>query len=339
MAKESNTWIFKTGAWILCGSAVAGPMEAQGPLGNSFDKVMEKLESLGGSWEKAEEKLQTEAIDYALTKAGLTKEDLDIFLGGDLLNQIIITNATAKYLETPFLGLYNACATMAEAMALGALIIDAGHGENLGVAASSHNATSERQYRNPTELGAQRPQTAQWTVTGAGAMILSNKQGIGKITAATIGKVKDLKVKDPDQMGAAMAPAVFDSLKEHFKNTNTQPQDYDLILTGDLGKHGHKILTTLFQDQGFTLDSQLQDSGMWIYSDSQDSHSGGSGAGCSASVWSGYLLQEMAKGKYKHILLAGSGALLSPCSLQQGNSIPSISHVVEVVREDNTNGN
>lgn len=339
MASNTNTWRFKTGAWILAGSAVAGPMEAKGPLGDSFDKVMDKLESVGGSWEKAEEKLQTHAVDYALNKAGLNKEDLDFLLGGDLLNQIIITNATAKYLAVPFLGLYNACATMAEAMALGALIIDAGHSNNLGVVASSHNATSERQYRNPTELGAQRPQTAQWTVTAAGAMVLSTKKGIGKITAATIGKVKDLNVKDPDQMGAAMAPAVFDSLKEHFKNTNTQPQNYDLILTGDLGKHGHKILETLFQDEGFTLDCQLQDSGMWIYADSQDSHSGGSGAGCSASVWSGHLLQQIQKGKYKRILLAGSGALLSPCSLQQGNSIPSISHVVEVVKEENSNGN
>ncbi len=334
MSEAKNTWHFSQGAYIAGGGSVAGPMEAQGPLGDSFDQVAEKLKPIDGSWEKAEGQMQIEAMNFAMSKSGVHKDDLDFMLGGDLLDQITVTNFTAKSLGVPFLGLYNACATFAEALALGSMLIDSQHADTLAVITSSHNATSERQYRNPTELGAQRPQTAQWTVTGAGAMILNNKGGVAKITAATIGKVSDLGVKDPDQMGAAMAPAVFDTLKEHLKNTNTAPDDYDLILSGDLGYHGHKILDTLFQGEGFTVGPQLQDSGIWIYDNSQDSHSGGSGAGCSSSVWSGYLLQEIKKGKYKHVLLAGSGALLSPCSLQQGNSIPSISHVVELVKED-----
>ncbi len=327
---NKNTWIFNTPPYILNGGSVGGPLEQEGPLGDSYDMIKEKLRPLEGSWEKAEGKMQIEALGYAMEKSGLKAQNLDFLLGGDLLDQITVTNFTAKTMGIPFLGLYNACATMAEAIILGALLVDSGRADNLAVVSSSHNATAERQYRNPLELGAQRPQTAQWTVTGAGAMIISNTVGIAAITGATIGKVKDLEVKDPNQMGAAMAPAVFDSLKEHFKNTATKPDDYDLILSGDLGCHGHKILLALFQGEGFGDITHLQDAGVWIYDDSQDTHCGGSGAGCSASVWSGYLLREIMKGKYKRILLAGSGALLSPCSLQQGNTIPSISHVVEL---------
>ncbi|MEG0997961.1 MAG: stage V sporulation protein AD [Clostridiales bacterium] len=333
-SKKNNTIQYKHGVYIAQGSSAVGPKEGAGPIGKSFDKVYTTIHGGEETWENFECKLQLDAVTTVMKKNMMTADDFGFILGGDLLNQIMITNFTAKELEIPYLGLYNACATMAEAMVIGGMLIDGAYADNLLVVASSHNATSERQYRNPTELGAQRPQTAQWTVTGAGAMILSTTPSDIKITAATIGKVRDFGVKDPNQMGAAMAPAVFSTIKDHFKNTNTSVCDYDLILSGDLGYHGHKILLALFQGEGFEVGAQIQDSGIWIYHSKQDVHSGGSGAGCSAAVWASYLLSEIRKGKYKKILLAGSGALLSPTSLQQGNSIPAICHVVSLINQE-----
>ncbi|MEE0776882.1 MAG: stage V sporulation protein AD [Bacillota bacterium] len=315
---------------MLSGAAVVGPMEKEGPLGDDFDNAMERLGPAKDSWETSEIDMTVEAVTTALNKAKISPEAVDVYCGGDLLNQICAANFTARKLKTPFLGLYNACATMAEGLLLCSSLIGSGLCHYGMVSASSHNATSERQYRFPTELGVQRPMTAQWTVTGAGSMVLGADGQGPYISGGVIGRVVDLGIKDPNEMGAAMAPAAFDTIQRYFTSSKTTPDDFDLILTGDLGYHGHSILLELCKREGLAMGPQYQDSGVWIYDKKQDVHAGGSGAGCSASVWSTHLLHEIQKGKYKKILLVGTGALLSPLTIQQGNSIPAIAHAVVV---------
>lgn len=331
-----NTYLFDQKVYILSGAAVVGPMEGEGPLGSCFDKVWPKIQTAESSWEDTEVKMQKEAVDLALTKAALGNHMIDVLLGGDLINQLTITNFAAKEREIPFLGLYNACATMAEGLLLGASLIGGGFAGDAAVVASSHNATSERQYRFPTELGTQRPQTSQWTVTGAGAMVLSKQPSPLRIVSGTVGKIIDYGVKDPNEMGAAMAPAAADTILQHLQNSEKKATDYDLICTGDLGSHGHCLLSELLKKEHVVVEEQLQDSGMWIYQKKQDIHAGGSGCGCSATVWSSYLLDALRRGKYQRILLVGTGALLSPVSIGQGHAIPAIAHAVEIVKEGNT---
>ena len=325
-----STLLFERKIYLRGGGGVAGPMEGRGPLGENFDKVYPDL--LGGftTWEEMETNMQLDALSFAVKAAGMSIKHLDTVVGGDLLNQIIATNYTARELKLPFLGLYNACATMAESLLVAATLIAANCAVNVAAIASSHNSTSERQYRYPTELGVQRPQTAQWTVTGAGALIVS---ALGKgplLKSATIGRVQDYDIHDPNQMGAAMAPAAFDTLHAHLQATGRTPADYDLILTGDLGSHGHEILRELCRRKNLKAGPQLQDCGVWIYDGSEDVHAGGSGAGCSASVWSAPLFRELQRGKYRHLLLIGTGALLSPTSVGQNHSIPAIAHCIEL---------
>lgn len=330
-----NTYLFDQKVHILSGAAVVGPMEGEGPLGECFDKVWAKTQTTETSWEDTEVKMQKEAVDIALEKASLGDHMIDILLGGDLINQITITNFAAKEREIPFLGLYNACATMAEGLLLGASLIGGGFAGDAAVVASSHNATSERQYRFPTELGTQRPMTSQWTVTGAGAMILSKQPSPLRILSGTVGKIVDYGVKDPNEMGAAMAPAAADTILRHLQNSDKKAADYDLICTGDLGSHGHCLLRELLNKEHVTTEEQLQDGGMWIYQKKQDAHAGGSGCGCSATIWSSYVLDAIARGKYQRVLLVGTGSLLSPLSIGQGHAIPAIAHAVEIVKEDN----
>lgn len=330
---DKNTYFFRRGVYLREGSAVVGPKEGKGPLGSCFDRVYEKLSSSEETWENTEIAMQKEALDLLLEKANLTEERIDLLLGGDLINQLTITNFAAKEREIPFLGLYNACATMAEGMLLGASLIGGGYLDDAAVVASSHNATSERQYRYPTELGVQRPSCSQWTVTAAGAVYLSAKPATVKIVSGTVGTIVDYGMKDPNDMGAAMAPAAFDTIVKHLKNSGKTPEDYDLICTGDLGIHGHRILCELLRKEYDAVDERFQDSGIWMYKQNQDVFCGGSGAGCSASIWSSYLLNAVKKGKYRRVLLAGTGALLSTVSVEQGNSIPGIAHCVEVERE------
>lgn len=329
-----NTYLFDQKVYILSGAAVVGPMEGEGPLGPCFDKVWPKIQTAAGSWEDTEVKMQKEAVDLALGKAALGNHMVDVLLGGDLINQLTITNFAAKEREIPFLGLYNACATMSEGLLLGASLIGGGFAAAAAVVASSHNATSERQYRFPTELGTQRSQTSQWTVTGAGAMVLAKQPSPLRIVSGTVGKIIDYGVKDPDEMGAAMAPAAADTILQHLKNSDRKAADYDLICTGDLGSHGHRLLTELLKKEHVAVEEQFQDGGMWIYHKDQDSHAGGSGCGCSASIWSSYLLDALAKGKYRRVLLVGTGALLSPLSVGQGHAIPAIAHGIEVIKEE-----
>lgn len=281
----------------------------------------------------AESKMVEEAVDLALLKAGLERSGLDFLLAGDLLNQIIAASFAARTIDVPFLGLYGACSTIAEAMALGAALVDGGYATNVCAVSSSHHDTAERQYRFPTEFGAQRPPTAQWTVTAAGAVILG-PPGAGKlqITHATIGRVVDQGIRNPFDMGSAMAPAAADTIAAHFKDTGRQPEAYDLVVTGDLAAIGHPLTAELLEEKGWDLDGRFIDCGQMIYDETQDAHAGGSGCGCSASVFAGYLARNLAEGKFKRILFVATGALHSPTTCQQGETIPCVAHAVVVER-------
>lgn len=313
---------------IISSGTVVGPKEGQGPLGPYFHRVC--ADSLLGeaSWERAERALLKNAFQLALDSAGLQPKDIDVLLAGDLLNQIISANYTARDLGIPFLGLYGACSTMVESMALGAMLIDGGFAGRVLQGASSHYNTAERQFRVPAEYGSQRALTAQWTVTGAGATVLSAK-GMGpRITHATIGKVVDLGVKDASDMGSAMAPAVADTIINHLADTGRKPDDYDLIISGDLASIGKALVQQLVSKAGYEISEIYTDCGCIIYDPTQDVHAGGSGCGCSAVVMGSYLLQEMARGKFCRVLAIGSGALLSPVATLQGESIPGIGHAI-----------
>lgn len=325
-----QTVFFESQPVIVAAASIAGALEGDGPLGQTFDQVVTDTYHGEKTWEKAEQRMMLDAMRKALEKANLQEKDIDILLAGDLLNQIITANFTARTLAIPFLGLYGACSTMCESMALGAMLIDGGFADRVLVGASSHYCTAERQYRFPTELGNQRPMTAQWTVTGAGAAVLAREGSGPVITHATIGKVVDLGQGDPQNMGAAMAPAAADTITCHLQDTARSPDYYDLIITGDLGVFGKKLAEQLVAQSGFELAERFTDCGILIYSPVQDVHAGGSGCGCSAVVFCGHLLEQLKAGKYKRLLITGTGALLSPCSTQQGETVPGIGHAVVI---------
>ena len=326
-----NTYFFDRGVYIADGSSVVGPKEGTGPLGDCFDKIYDSIQSDGKSWEETEIRMQKDVLDLLLQKTSRNTRSVELLLGGDLINQLTITNFAAKERDIPFLGLYNACATMAEGMLLASSLIAGGFISTAAVVASSHNATSERQYRFPNELGVQREECSQCTVTAAGAMLFSKEPSFAKVVSGTVGTIVDYGVKDPADMGAAMAPAAFRTIKEHMENSGTSPLDYDLICTGDLGYHGNTILLELMKKEYEIKEERIQDGGLWIYKKNQGIYCGGSGAGCSASVWSSYLLDAIKRGKYSRVLLIGTGALLSPVSVGQKNSIPAIAHGLELV--------
>jgi stage V sporulation protein AD len=326
---RQTVW-FQNPPAIIAAASIAGSKEGEGPLGKTFDKVVEDPYFGEKTWEKAEQRMLQEAMQKVLEKAGLNFRDIDFMLAGDLLNQIICANFTARGLSIPFLGLYGACSTMYEGMALAAIMIDGGFAERVLVGSSSHYSTAEKQYRFPTELGVQRPMTAQWTVTGAGAVILAREGAGPVVTHATIGKVIDLGQGDPNDMGAAMAPAAADTIVRHLLDTARQPDYYDLFLTGDLGVYGEKLAEQLIQQKGFDLSGRFADCGVLIFDQSRDAHAGGSGCACSAVVTAGYVMQQLASGNLKRVIGVGTGALLSPCSTQQGETVPAISHAVVI---------
>lgn len=319
---------------IVGAAAVVGPMEGQGPLGGTFDHIYPDLMAGQDSFEKAEREMMTNACFIAMQKAGVTPDQIDFFLAGDLLDQIISSSFTAQKVGIPFLGIYGACSTCAQGLALGAMLIDGGFARRVLVACSSHNASAERQYRYPVEYGGQRKPYAQWTVTGAGAAVLASPDlGEGpRITHATLGKVLDLGIKDPYNQGAAMAPAAVDTIRQHLLDLGRQPQDYDRIATGDLARFGQQMaIELLARDAGLDLGDRYVDCGVLIYdNEKQDVHSGGSGCGCSATVTYGHFLQEMAAGNLHRLLLVATGALLSPTSFQQGENIPAVAHGVVI---------
>jgi len=312
--------------------SIVGQKEGNGNFSKYFDYILDDDTFGEKSYEKAERKILEFSIINALKNAKIKPENLDLFISGDLLNQIISSSFAAREYEFTFLGLYGACSTMAEALAVGSVIVDGGYMNNIACATSSHFSSAERQYRFPLELGNQRPPVSQWTVTGAGCTILGKGKSNKGIVNATFGKVTDYGVTDANNMGAAMAPAAMKTLIAHFEDTKTTPDDYDLILTGDLGKLGSEILLDLMENQGYKLKDNYNDCGQMMFNNNQKTFQGGSGAGCSASILNSYVFKQMDKGKFKKVLFAPTGALLSSTSCQQGESIPGICHAVEIRR-------
>lgn len=328
-----QTWQFQSRPVLLAAGSVVGPKEGQGPLGQDFDAVIDDAYFGQDSWEKAERRFLEEAAQVAMTKANVTGDQIDVMFAGDLLNQIVTSNFAARTLAIPFLGLFGACSTSMESLALAALAVDAGFATHALAATASHNSTAERQFRYPTEYGGQKPPTAQCTVTGGGAAIVG-KAGAGPvITHATIGKVVDLGVKSPFEMGPAMAPAAADTIARHFQDTGRTPDDYDLIVTGDLARVGQPLAAELLEQESLYLGDKFKDCGILIFDpDQSEVFSGGSGCACCATVTYGHLLKRMEKGELDRILVCATGALLSPLSSQQGESIPGVAHAVVIER-------
>ncbi len=309
----------------------AGKKEGEGPLSSHFDSICQDDTFGEDSWEKSECAMQKQSMSLALEKLGTTAQSLDWLFAGDLLNQCVSASFAARDQNIPFFGLYGACSTMGEGLALASLTLDGGFGRCAGVVASSHFCSAERQYRSPLEYGGQRPPTAQWTVTGAGAVILVSGGTGPYITHVTPGKIIDKGVTDTNNMGAAMAAAAYDTIKVHLQDTGQTPQDYDLIVTGDLGRLGSEILEELFRQDGMELISNHTDCGLLIFdTEQQDVHCGGSGCGCAASVLTGYLLNGIKQGTWKRILFCPTGALHSPTTAFQGESIPGICHAITI---------
>lgn len=330
-----QTVAFSRPVAIVSSASCVGPLEGEGPLRGSFDVVYPDMLNGAGSWEKAEIGMFKDAVQTALGKGKHSAQSVDFLLAGDLLNQCISANFAARDLGIPMLGLYGACSTMAESMGLGSSLIDGGFAQYTVAAVSSHYASSERQYRFPTEYGGQKPPYCQYTVTGAGAMLLSNGQNIQglapRITHFTVGKIVDLGIKDPFDMGSAMAPSAADTILRHFSDLSLKPDHYDLVLTGDLAHVGNSILSELLHQSGLELGNRLGDCGLMIFDrERQQVFAGGSGCGCSASVICGHIMETFKQGKLKRILFAGTGALLSPTSYQQGETIPCITHAVSI---------
>ena len=330
----------KNKVYISSGYSMVGPLEGKGPLKEYFDYVIQDDTLKEKSFEKSERKLLKTIIVGAIEKAGLNTNQIDFFLGGDLLNQIVSSSYTARELEIPFIGLYSACATMAEALALSSIFNDHKLAKNIVAATCTHFSSAERQYRFPLELGNQRPPTAQWTITGGGASVVSSTPSKIKISAVTFGKVVDFGIADVNNMGAAMAPAACNTIKTHLKNMKRTVDDYDFIATGDLGKLGSEILIDLMEREQIILKQNYSDCGCMIYDKTERVFMGGSGAGCSASVFNSYILKKLKTGQFKRVLLVSTGALMSTTSSQQGDTIPGIAHAVEFEYvEEKTTGN
>lgn len=312
-------------------AAVAGTKEGEGPLGKYFDEIVEDSHFGKDTWEQAESSFQLEAMSLAVRKAGIFKEDIDAVCSGDLINQCIGSTYGLRELEIPYLGIYGACSTMAEGLLIASLLVDGKSVKRAAAVTSSHFSTAERQFRFPLSYGGQRTPTSQWTCTASGAVILSENKCKAEIVGGCIGKITDMGVTDINNMGSAMAPAAAGTIKRYLDATKSLPSDYDYIVTGDLGITGSQLLVDFLLKQGVDISAQHRDCGKMIFdSETQDTHCGGSGCGCSASVLCGYFLPMFESGQAENILFAATGALMSPMSLQQGESIPTISHLVHI---------
>ncbi|PWK14469.1 stage V sporulation protein AD [Tumebacillus permanentifrigoris] len=332
-----QTWQFDSKPVLQGTGVIVGPREGKGPLAMDFDEINEDAYFGQESWEKAERRFLEEAVQIAMRKANVTREQIDVMFAGDLLNQIITANFSARTLAVPFLGLFGACSTSMEGLALAALTVDSGFATHAIAATASHNSTAERQFRYPTEYGGQKPPSAQCTVTGGAAAIVS-KSGLGpRITHATIGKVVDFGIKNPFEMGPAMAPAAADTIWRHFQDTGRTVDEYDLIVTGDLARVGHPLAAELLEEQGLYLGDKFKDCGILIFDpDQPEVFSGGSGCACCGVVTFGHLMRRMQQGEFGRILVCATGALLSPLSSQQGESIPCVAHAVVIERGSET---
>lgn len=316
---------------IISYASVAGKKESEGPLGSGFDKLI--FDSYDGfdTYEQAESQFQTEAVSLALEKSGVSAQDVDYIFAGDLLNQCVGSSFGLKSFNIPYLGQYGACSTMAQGLIMAAVFVEGGAASTAMCVTSSHFCSAERQYRFPLEYGGVRTPTAQWTVTGAGSCVLKNDKKGPCVARATVGRIVDLGVKDANNMGAAMAPAAAQTIKDYFTDTNTSPKDYDLILTGDLGEVGSASLYDLLLMENIDIRNNHNDCGLMIFDrEKQDVHAGGSGCGCAGSVFCSKILNSINDGRLKNILFMATGALMSPTTSGQGSSIPSIAHLVNI---------
>lgn len=323
---------FEKKPYLIASGSIVGSKEAEGPMGKLFDKVGYDDSFGAENWEEAESRLQKEALEIALSKAGLTKQDVQMVLAGDLLGQSIASSFGLSGYQLPHVGLYGACSTCGLSLTMGAAMVSAGFAERAACITSSHFASAEKEFRFPLSYGNQRPKSATWTVTGSGAFLLSGKPEKGTravIEGVTIGKIMDYGIKDSMNMGACMAPAAADTIKQNLEDFSRQPQDYDKIITGDLGIVGKELLFELLSEQGIDIAKQYMDCGIEIYdSEKQHTDAGGSGCGCSAVVLSAYILKKLEEGVWKRVLFVPTGALLSKTSYNEGQTIPGIAHGV-----------
>lgn len=337
MKKGNQTLEFKNKPKILNTAAVVGPKESEGPLSIYFDLKLDNVLYGEKTFEKAESKIMQTTVNNLLSKLPVSNSSIDYLFAGDLLNQCIATGYAVRELEIPFLGLYGACSTFVESLILASSFVNAGYGKKVIGCASSHFCSSERQFRLPLEQGTQRTPSQQWTVTGCGAALVSENTNSLKcpvVTYGTVGKIVDMGIKDIANMGAAMAPAAFDTIVTHLQDTRRRADYYDLILTGDLGTLGSEILIDLLKKQGIDISSIHNDCGKMIFDiEQQDMHAGGSGCGCCATVFSGYVYELLKTKKINKVLVVATGALMSPVSLGQGESIPSIAHAIAIENE------
>ena len=336
MAKKisRSTFLMENPPTIFSFSSTVGKKEGEGPLSKYFDEVENDAYFGQKTWEQGESELMKRTVTRAITKGGLNTGDIDYMFAGDLLNQCISSTYGLRDLNIPLFGIYGACSTMSEGLALAALMTDSGIGGNVVATTSSHFCTAERQFRFPLSYGSVRTPTAQWTCTASGAVVVSPKTVSPFVRAVTVGKIVDLGVTDANNMGAAMAPAAACVIKTFLQDTAMEPSDFDAIITGDLGTVGSKLLVELLRTEGIDISSCHRDCGMMMFDiEEQDVHAGGSGCGCSASVLCGYFLPKVKSGELKNILFCATGALMSPTASQQGESIPSISHAVFISAE------
>lgn len=331
--KGRQTWVFEGPLGIIGQAAVAGPHEGQGPLTADFDQVLSDLRQKQDSFEKVEQMMGEQACRIAIAKAGLTPDEIDVFFAGDLINQITPSGFTARSLGIPYFGLFAACSTATEALSLAALSVASGAARRALAMASSHICTAERQFRYPNEYGGQKPPYSQSTATVAGAALLAAEAAPVRVTAVTVGRVRDERISDPFQMGAAMAPAFSDTVQAHFRERGVELDYYDLVLSGDLGRVGQAIARELLQLQGLDLgEQQLADCGLLLYGEDKRVFSGGSGCGCAAAVGFGHIYRRISEGELRRVLLCATGALLSPVANQQKESIPAVCHAVALER-------
>lgn len=332
MQSGYQSWVFENRPVITAEATVVGPEEGAGPLGHEYDIVHGDTRLEQETWEKAERTLMEEAAKLAIENAGLTKEKINFFIGGDLLNQIVSSSFSARTLSVPYLGLFGACSTSMESLALAAMIVNGSGAEAVLSGTCSHNSTVEKQFRFPTEYGAQKPPSAQHTVTGAGACVVRPHGDGPVVTSATIGRVVDMGITDPFNMGAAMAPAAVDTIQAHFRDLNLAPEHYDLIITGDLAAVGYEIAHDLLQKHGVDMtQTTFKDCGLMVYDvNQQQVHAGGSGCACSAVVTYGHIMKQLRQGILRRVLVVATGALLSPLTVQQNESIPCIAHAVSI---------
>ena len=328
-----QTLIFEKGCYIIGRGALVGEKETNGTYRKYMKNAIESDKMGEKTFEKGERRMLEHINNKAIKDAKLKPENIDLYLGGDLMNQLVSSNYVAEGLQIPFVGIYSACATITASLGIASCLIESGGFENILCSTISHFSSAERQYRYPLEFGNQRQCYSQWTVTAGGGFVVSSNKSKVKITKVCFGKVQDYGVVDIANMGAAMAPAASDTLCAYFKDTKTKPTDYDFIATGDLGKLGSDILRDMMEKAGYSLGQEYTDLGHSIYLFEEESYQGGSGAGCAASVFSTYIFDKLLDGTFKKVLLIATGALMSTLSNQQGDSIPSVAHLIEVVCE------